>query len=59
MYSLRVCGFGYQITSHHMYTPYTVERLIQWNPSITDTIIQISKLVLLTDVSFVEGSFNV
>ena len=31
---------------------------IQWNPSITDTI-GTSKLVLLIEVSFVEGSFNI
>ncbi len=30
----------------------------QWNPSITDTI-ETSNLVLLLEVSFVEGSFNI
>ncbi len=34
------------------------ELLIQWNPSITDTI-GTSKLVFLRKVSFVEGSFNI
>ncbi len=31
---------------------------IQWNPSITDTI-GTSKLVLLMELSFVEGSFKI
>ena len=32
--------------------------IVQWNSSITDTI-GTSKLVLLIEVSFVEGSFNI
>ncbi len=41
-------------------TSITVYRHIQlqWNPSITDTI-GTSKCVLLIEVSFVEGSFNI
>ncbi len=50
----------------HVSAPYMVWELLYtcmiwpvlWNPSITDTI-GTSKLVLLIDVSFVEGSFNI
>ena len=35
-----------------------MNKTVQWNPSITDTI-GTSKLVLLIEVSFVKGSFNI